>query len=354
MDDAFIQAAVDAQFPHWVRTTGAHIVSTYEVLDVEREFIFPLTNPGNERGESKSFVEAGKIDLLLRHRVTGLVSVGEHKTTSNDISPAGDYWHGLKMDTQVSKYVIASQILYPDGGGIGPIFYDVCRKPGIRPGGVPLKDEQCVKIVHDTMGNRVRTKDGKKWRESGDTAQGYVLQTREETPEEYGARVAELMTEDPVKYFQAREIPRLATDLDEYRSDAWMQGKQLLYARQHNLWPRNPSHCDAWSRCQFWELCAGIVPKDSNLYAPVPRAHAELTMAGEVDGRQLLTNSRLKAYRGCARLHYHLYEEPIRRVGEEAEALRWGTLWHHRLEAWLRTHILPTPKTTTTQQIELL
>jgi hypothetical protein len=340
MEDAFILAAIEAQFPYWERSTGASIKATYDVLAVEREFIFPLMNP-ESTGESKSFVEAGKIDLLLRHKVTGLVSVGEHKTTSDtDISPSADYWYGLKMDTQVSKYVIASQVLYP-GSGIGPIFYDVCRKPGQRPASVPVRDEAGLKIVNDALGNRVKTKDGKKWRETGDAEQGYTLQTRPETPEEYGVRIAEAMAEDPSRYFQAREIPRLAGDLDEYQKDAWQQSQQLLYARRFNLWPRNPSHCDAWSRCQFWELCAGIVPPDSSLYAPVEKAHAELNMAGEVEGRQLLTNSRLKAFRACGRLHYHLYENPIRRVGEQAEALRWGTLWHERLENWLRPLIVP-------------
>lgn len=341
MENAFIQAAVNAQFPHWVRTTGQHILNNYDVLDVEREFIFPLENP-NTTGESKSFVEAGKIDLILRHKVSKLVCVGEHKTTMEDIDPAGDYWHGLKMDTQVSKYVIASQVLYPNSG-IGPVFYDVCRKPGQRPGSVPLVDEDGVKIVVDANGERVKTKDGKKWRESASSADGYVLRTRPETPEEYGARIAEAMAENPSKYFAAKEVPRLASDIDEYRNDAWALSQEILYRRQKSLWPRNPAHCNSFGRCPFWEKCAGLVPPDSGLYAPVAKMNAELAMADEIGGRQTLTQSRLRALRACSRLHYHLYELPIRRVGEDSEALRWGTLWHNALEAWLRPLITSGP-----------
>jgi hypothetical protein len=351
MEDEYILAAIAAQFPRWVATTGEYIRRTYEVVAVEQEFAFSLKNP-ETGGESRSFVEAGKIDLLLRHKTTGLISVGEHKTTAGDIAPGSDYWPALKMDTQISKYVIASQVLHPESG-IGPIFYDVTRKPGCRPAGVPLTDEAGVKIVHDAEGVRQRTKDGKKWRESGDTAQGFTLQTRPETAEEYGDRVAEVMRAEPAKYFQAREIPRLANDLEEYMADSWAVGQQLLYARQKNLWPRNPSHCDAWSRCQFWEKCAGTVPADSDLYATVPQAHAELNMQDDGSGRQLLTNSRMKAYRCCPRLHYHLYENPIRRVGEEAEALRWGTLWHHRLEAWLTALIVPVTGSTNQPELTL-
>jgi len=47
----------------------------------------------------------------------------------------------------------------------------------------------------------------------------------------------------------------------------------------------------------------------------------------------LLTNSRLRAYRECARLHRLLYEEGWRPV-RESEAIRFGSLVHRGLEAW--------------------
>jgi len=52
---------------------------------------------------------------------------------------------------------------------------------------------------------------------------------------------------------------------------------------------------------------------------------------------ELLTNSRLRAARTCARLHHYLYVEGWRPV-RESEALRIGTLVHLGLEAWFRAH----------------
>ncbi|MCK6478603.1 MAG: PD-(D/E)XK nuclease family protein [Planctomycetaceae bacterium] len=52
-------------------------------------------------------------------------------------------------------------------------------------------------------------------------------------------------------------------------------------------------------------------------------------------GRVLLTQSRLRAYRECPRLHHLKYIERWRAV-RESEALRFGTLVHRGLEAWWR------------------
>jgi hypothetical protein len=50
---------------------------------------------------------------------------------------------------------------------------------------------------------------------------------------------------------------------------------------------------------------------------------------------QLLTASRLKAYRRCQRYHHHRYVEGYRPV-TDSEALRFGTLMHRGLEVWWR------------------
>ena len=60
-------------------------------------------------------------------------------------------------------------------------------------------------------------------------------------------------------------------------------------------------------------------------------------MSGEI---ALLTSSRLRSYRSCARKHHHTYNEGWRPV-RESEALRVGTLVHLGLEAWWNA--LPAP-----------
>jgi uncharacterized membrane protein YhfC len=57
---------------------------------------------------------------------------------------------------------------------------------------------------------------------------------------------------------------------------------------------------------------------------------------------ELITTSRLKAYRACPRLHHNRYDLGIR-PAEQAEALTFGTLGHVGLEAWWLNPTLPLP-----------
>lgn len=315
----------------------------YEVIEVESEFRFALLNPETE-GASKTFDEGGKIDGLLRHRRTLRYAVLEHKTTSDEINTGSSYWDKLAMDTQCSKYILAQR---SKGLEVGNLLYDVIHKPGSRPRQIPTLDEDGKKIVLDAAGNRVRTKDGKKWRESADTELGYVLQSVQETPDQYGARILDEIRQQPDRYFAQREVPRLDTELLEYMGDAWSLSQQILYYRRANLWPRNTAACDAFSKCEFFDLCAGRASVDGIRFRSCAK-HRELTM--EEGTRELLTTSRLAALRKCARYHFHRYEQPIEPCEEESEALRFGSLVHSAFEAYFNA--LKSPKTPT--QAELI
>ncbi|HWL53839.1 MAG TPA: PD-(D/E)XK nuclease family protein [Chthoniobacteraceae bacterium] len=306
----------------------------YAVISVEEEFRFPLLNPQTE-GMSKTFDEGGKIDAVLQHRASDRYLVLEHKTTSESVAPDSDYWHRLAMDTQSSKYILA---LKQRGLDVGNLLHDVIKKPGSRPRQIPTLDSDGVKIVLDANGERVRTKDGKKWRESASPADGYVLQSQTETPEEYGARLEEEITGDLDAYFAQREVPRLDADLLEYMGDAWAQSQQILHYRRGNLWPRNPSACSMFGQCEFYELCTGRASVDGIRYRQKARKHSELEM--EEGEKELLTNSRLTALRKCARYHYHRYENPIEPTKEESEALRFGTLMHKAFEIYFRSMMI--------------
>ena len=321
-----------ALFLAWVEAFHP-ILESHEVLEVESEFTFPLLNPETE-APSKTFVEAGKIDGVLRDRRSGTLKVLEHKTTSDGIESDSSYWARLAMDSQISKYILS---LNSRGLDVSTVLYDVIRKPAQRPKGIAILDDDGVKIVLDRDGNRVRTKDGKKFRESGDSEQGYVLQTRLETPEEFHSRVLEELRSDLAGYCVQREIPRSESDLLEYMRDAWAQSQQILYFRRVGLWPRNPSACTAFGTCEFFDLCAGRASVDGIRFAHKLKRHAELSL--DEGGKDLLTNSRLNALRRCSRYHFLAYEEPTKRVGDEDEALRIGSLFHEAAEAYLKTFL---------------
>ena len=287
-------AKAHAMFVGWVEAFQP-VLETHEVLEVEKEFSFPLLNPETE-SPSKTFVEAGKIDGVLKHRASGAIKVLEHKTTSEGIEPASDYWARLAMDGQISKYVLA---VCNDGRDVRSVVYDVAKKPGIRP-----------------------LRSGK---------------PNEETPEEFYWRCLANIQENPAAYFVQKEIPRSDSDLLEYCKDAWALSQQILFYRRENLWPRNPSACTAFGQCEYFDLCAGRASVDGIRFDRKPKKHAELSI--EENGKALLTNSSLTALRKCTRFYFNKYEEPIERGGEAAEALRLGSAFHSGCEAYLKTFI---------------
>lgn len=208
------------------------------VLESEKSFSLPIINP--ETGKpTPLFRSAGKRDKKIK-QPNGRIGIREHKTTGDDISPESEYWDVLRVDLQVSTYFAS----YPD---CEFIEYDVIRKPTIRPLAVPLTDDDGVKIVLDSNGQRVRTKDGKKWRESASSADGYTLQTRPESPEEYGERLSKDITERPDFYYARREIPRLSADMQMFHVELWDFQRSLRWRQMNNCWPRQPNQY----RCGF-------------------------------------------------------------------------------------------------------
>ena len=250
-----------------------------EVLGVEVHFpAVPLVNP-KTGAASKTWRLAGKVDALARQRSSGRVLIVEHKTTSEDITPGSDYWQRLTLDSQVSTYFRLAQYHgYPVEGCV----YDVLRKPMRMPSQVPVLDEDGVRIVLDQAGQRVRTKDGKKWRETEDVKAGYTLQKRPETPAEYADRIREAIAADPDRYFQRAEIVRRDVEEEDAAFDAWAVGRQIRESQLANRWPRNPDACSRYGRtCEFFDVCTRVASlEDPTRYRRAETAHEELQETG--------------------------------------------------------------------------
>lgn len=247
-----------------------------EVLHVEVEFRAPLVNPATG-APSRTYELGGKLDAVVR--MGGRVYVVEHKTSGEDISPGSDYWRRLRMDAQVSTYFVGARAL-----GVDPeaCLYDVLGKPTIRPSQVPVLDADGVKIVQDAAGQRVRTKDGKKWRESADSGQGFVLQTRAETPEEFGQRLADTIDKDPEHYFARGEVYRLKADEDDAAADTWATARSIREAETLKRWPRNPDACVRYGNaCAYWDVCTGVArTDDTTRFRQIHTKHEELAANG--------------------------------------------------------------------------
>lgn len=267
------------------------------------------------------------------------VFLWETKTSSEDISPGSTFWKRTILDPQLSLYLPAIRNLGHDPRGC---VYDVLRKPTQRPGTIPILDENGVKIVFDSAGQRVKTKDGKKWRQTADTELGYVLQSRPETPEEYGQRCLEVIAEDPSKYYARGMVVRLEADEREAAQDMWNTAGLMRDARRLKIYPRNPDSCISWGReCDYLSTCSNMMDLNDPLFFRFEEdIHEELSEEGVTttltDDASLLTQSAMRAYRSCPRKFYNRYVLRMRPV-KKAETLSTGHSVHAALDVFRRT-----------------
>lgn len=303
-----------------------------EYLVVEEEFDGPLVNP-DTGAESRTFRLGGKIDAIVRDRRNDRVLIVEHKTSSEDLDAGSVFWRRTRMNQQISTYLVGARALGFEPWGI---LYDVLAKPLLRQSQVPLVDADGLKIVHDATGARVRTKDGKKWRETASSADGYILQTRPETLDEYRSRVTEAIAEDPMRYYVRGDVLRLEAEEREASFDAWQTAANVREGRNANRYPRNPDACVRYgSPCGFFAVCTGESSlEDPTRYQRVDNPHSELS-SDRAHRLPLLTVSEMSAARACDRLHHLRYDLGYVSV-VDSDAQRFGTLVHLGLEAWSR------------------
>ena len=250
------------------------IDAEFEVLAVEKQFEAPLINPATG-AKSQTYEIGGAIDAIVR-MPNGDVFICEHKTSGVECGLDSPYWKRLRIDPQISTYFVGARAL---GYDIKGCLYDVLRKPAIRPKEIPLMDDDGVKIVLDAEGQRVRTKDGKKWRETGDTKLNYVAQTRPETPLEFEVRCLDAIAEDPERHLVRGEVFRLESDELDAAQDMWDQARELKEAEKATRFPRNPDACDRWGKmCVYFPVCTNVASlEDETLYRRTRGKHEELT-----------------------------------------------------------------------------
>lgn len=263
----------------------------------------------------------------------------ETKTSSESLEAGSTFWKRTILDPQLSLYLPALRKLGYDPHGC---IYDVLRRPSLRPGTIPLLDENGVKIVFDSASQRVRTKDGKKWRQTADAELGYVLQSRPETPEEYGTRCLEAIAEDPAKFYARGMVVRLEADEREAAQDMWNTASLMRDAKRLKMYARNPDACMSWSReCDYLSVCSGMMDLQDPLFFRFEEdIHEELAEEGVAttltDDASLITQSAMRAYRSCPRKFYNRYVLRMRPV-KKADTLTTGHSVHAALDVFRRT-----------------
>lgn len=277
----------------------------------------------------------------------------EHKSSGSDISPQSDYWKALYLDTQITAYQTGTRSL-----GFEPVgtLYDVTAKIKAKPYlATPVAEreytaeksracKECKKKT-PTPGPHVEVLEN----DDGSTREvscvdGRIItaaprlyadmRERDETPDEYRARIAADIAANPDKYYQRGTIVRLQQEEIDGANDTWALAKQIRDSQLENRWPRNPDACRNYNRyCPYWIVCTGQASiNDTTKFRHVPPTFTE----EEDDGKKrlpILSVSSMKEYRACNRRYYFSSELRLRSI-EDALELRYGTVWHIGLEVW--------------------
>lgn len=244
-DDERARAMLDGYAIRWAD-------DAYEVLGVEVQFRATLANP-ETTGKSQTYDLGGKLDAIVRDG-RGDVWIVEHKTTSEDATAGSDYWKRLRLDSQISTYMVGARALGYEPRGV---LYDVLKKPGQEP----------LKATPEA--SRKYTKDG---------ALYAAQRNRDETPAEYGARVRAAIAADPERYYQRGTVVRLAEEEREAAYDVWQTAIRIRDARRTGIAPRNPEACVRYGRtCGYFGVCSGETTLENPRFSKVDHVHQELS-----------------------------------------------------------------------------
>lgn len=226
-----------------------------ETVASEQKFTMPLVNP-DTGAASRLFIMEGVIDRIVR-LPDGRLALVENKTTTRDFAPGSEYWQRLYLDPQLSIYLIAARHL---GYDIGTILYDVTKRPMQKP------------LKATPLEARKFTKDGRLYAAQRD---------RDETPQEFAARVAAAIAEEPDKFFARIEIARLDQDIDDTRRALWQQAVSYRSCQKSNGWYRNPDACYSGTGffCEYLPICGdqGLEKFTPSDYYRTDDLHPELT-----------------------------------------------------------------------------
>lgn len=296
----------------------------YVPLSVEIFRSSPLFNPDTGK-KSRSFDVAGKLDVIAEYG--GRRVLIDHKTTTQDIQdPNASYWSQLRVDSQVSHYLLLQWL---NGERCENAVWDVIRKPGISPRKLSAAEKKAVTSLGEWFGSKVSEAD----------KQAIIAGRENETPSMYEARLRHDCTQErPEWYFQRQSVMRIEGEILEYARELWRHGQDILAVRNEtkagSLPIRNSKACLLYgSPCKFLGICSGHDSPDSSKWQPKANVHNELPQAE--DGRNVLTNSRIGTFQTCQRKHFYEYELGIERIDEEErEALFFGSLFHVAQEAW--------------------
>lgn len=230
----------------------------YEVEQLEQKFDLPLRSP----------ITGHKLRANLRGKIDRVFSAGnnrfvhEYKSTSKSIDPDSTYWNHLTLDTQTRLYTYAAAQL---GLGMCGVLYDVWSKPKTRPKKLTQGDSK--KFIADGMycGEKFSVL------QSPDEVGGGIEINRtfaeiilgakpgtfaiRETPEMYGARLLQDITQRPEFYFARREIAHTANDIEKFERQLYNIYKGIKNMSRTDGWWEDENACQNTFTCSYINFC---------------------------------------------------------------------------------------------------
>lgn len=269
------------------------IAENYEILGVESQFRYDLGG----------HVIGGKLDVLVRRLADRAIFVIEHKFTGSAIGDGEAYWERLAIDTQCSIYLDGASVL--TGESVAGVIYDVIGKPGQKPYKATPVEKQTFtkgkgcKLCGGKPGEkgtgRMRAPNatltftdapcsvcrGTGWQEAPRLHADQ--RATDETPEEFEARITEIVAEAPDDIFKRAVIVRLDDELPAVRRDLLERIETIEHERKvagpESLRARNPDQCFAYgSVCPFFAACSGKADIADPIRFPRRGAHPELAV----------------------------------------------------------------------------
>ena len=213
-----------------------------DVVQSEVPFEAKIRNPETGHATGR-FRLTGIVDGIAR-LADGRLAVLEHKTTSKSLDLHGDYVRRLRVDAQISRYLLAVRDdLNID---VRTVLYDIVRKPTIKPRMITQKAARILKEEGTYFGELITD---------------FPRNPRRESPEMYGARLSAELVAYPERYFLRLEVPRLEQDLEDAAGELWEQQRSIARALRSGRFYRNDNACLSPYRCEFASLClSGMTP----------------------------------------------------------------------------------------------
>lgn len=215
-------------------------------------------------------------------KMDGEHAIREYKTTSKGVDADSTFWNNLKLAIQPNMYIYCLDFaqrtgmlkplgIMPEDKPIRSIMYDVFHKPGIKPKNLSQGESKSFVETGEYMGVEfeVETTPLLVDHHPATVTPGKKEGTFaiRETPEMYGARLLDDITERPDFYLARRMIEKTDADLARTERQLFNIYQSIRNMEEQNSWYTEEESCEATFKCPYLNLCYNNVDVPGELAA---------------------------------------------------------------------------------------